>query len=104
MKKALARAGLDQYFQHFYGVSDLEVSKPNPLFFTNILRLSGFLPDETMAIGNLYEKDVVSANRAGLRTIFFNENGLPGKFPEASHVIRKMSQLPELILSTTSGT
>jgi putative hydrolase of the HAD superfamily len=97
MKRALARSRLANYFSHFYSLKELGTSKPDPAFFTKALELSGFSKDEVTGIGNLYEKDIVSAKAAGLTTIFFNENKLEGDFHDADHMIHTMGELPDLL-------
>jgi putative hydrolase of the HAD superfamily len=100
MKRSLARVHLDGYFNGFFSSKDLGAAKPDPAFYLEILKITGYQPPEALAIGNLYEKDVVSAKRAGLITIFFNENDVPGNFPMADAVINEMVELPAAISDT----
>ncbi|MCK9451627.1 MAG: HAD family hydrolase [Bacteroidales bacterium] len=93
MKKALKRMDADRYFQHFYSKVDLGFAKPDPRFFERILSLSKLQPEDAVMIGNLYDKDISSAKKAGLFTVFFNENGLSGDFPDADIIIRRMHEL-----------
>jgi putative hydrolase of the HAD superfamily len=96
MKKALARVGADQYFHLFYSRKELGFAKPDPRFFEAVLQRSGAKASSTVMIGNLYEKDIVGAKKAGLTTVFFNETNLGGDFPDADHMISHMNQLPKL--------
>ncbi len=96
MKKALARVGADQYFHLFYSRKELGFSKPDPRFFEAVLQRSGAKAESSVMIGNLYEKDIIGAKKAGLTTVFFNEANLSGDFPDADYIIQRMNQLPNL--------
>lgn len=96
MKKALARVGADQYFSRFYSRFEIGYDKPDVRFFQTVLRLSGFQPEETVMVGNLYEKDIIGAKKAGMTTIWFNEAGLQGDFPLADFVITDLALLTKM--------
>lgn len=93
MIKALERVGADKYFQQFYSQKELGFKKPDPRFFEAVTKKAAMLPHECVMIGNMYEKDIVGANLAGLKTIFFNENMLSGDFPMADKIVHKMSEI-----------
>jgi len=93
MKKALKRMGADRYFKYFYSKEELGFAKPDPRFFERILSLRKLQPEDVAMIGNLYDKDISSAKKAGLFTVFFNENDLSGDFPDADIIIRRMHEL-----------
>jgi putative hydrolase of the HAD superfamily len=95
MKKALKRVGADQYFHFFYSKAELGYAKPDPRFFERVLQLSKLRPADAVMIGNLYEKDITGAKKAGLKTVFFNETGLNGDFPDADIIIRQMHELTQ---------
>lgn len=96
MKKALARVGADQYFSRFYSRFEIGFNKPDVRFFEAVLRLSGLQPEETVMVGNLYEKDIIGAKQAGMTTVWFNENNLQGDFPLADYIIGDMALLTKL--------
>ncbi|MBS4057661.1 MAG: HAD hydrolase-like protein [Bacteroidetes bacterium] len=94
MKLALARVGADRYFQLFFAQKELGYKKPDVRFFTEVVRLSGFQPHESAMIGNLYDKDIVGAKKAGMTAVLFDENNNSTQyFPDADHVIGSMHQL-----------
>ncbi|MBS4061183.1 MAG: HAD family hydrolase [Bacteroidetes bacterium] len=97
MKKALSRVGADRYFHYFFSQKELGYKKPDVRFFIEVMRQAGFESSACAMIGNLYEKDIIGAKQAGMRTIFFNENGLEGAFPLADHQINRMEQLLDLL-------
>lgn len=96
MKMALARVGADQYFHLFFSRKELGFAKPDPRFFAAVLQKSKAKAESSIMIGNLYEKDIVGAKTAGLKTVFFNEYKLKGDFPDADHIITHMNQLTKL--------
>lgn len=96
MKTALARVGADNYFHKFYSQKELGYKKPDVRFFEAVLSNSGFKPEETLMVGNLYDKDIVGAKQAGMTTVFLNENGIAGHYPMADFIINDMVALIEL--------
>lgn len=97
MRKALERADLDKYFNFFYTSKDLGHSKPDPLFYEEILCQSGFSAKESLMIGNDYAKDIVGAKQVGMHSILFNEEANLGEFPEADYVINGFIELPAIL-------
>lgn len=93
MVKALKRINADIYFDHFYSQKELGFKKPDPRFFKSIIEHQKLNLNETVMIGNSYEKDIVGAKSAGLRTLFFNENKEDGAFKSADVIITDMTDL-----------
>lgn len=93
MRKALARVGADKYFSHFFSRFEIGYAKPDLRFFEKVLQLAGFHPSEAVMVGNLYDKDIVGAKKAGMTTVWFNEQDKQGVFPLADHIIRHMRKL-----------
>lgn len=97
MVSALQRVGAEKYFSHFLSSKDLGYSKPNPDFFSAIVKNLGLEPGNCVSIGNLYEKDIVPAKSAGLKTIWFNEHKAYGRWPMADHTIHNWKQLTDVL-------
>ncbi|HHN48013.1 MAG TPA: HAD family hydrolase [Bacteroidales bacterium] len=97
MIEALARVGIVKFFNHFFSSADLGVSKPDPAFFKAIVKKLGTDPGNCLAVGNLYHKDIVPAKKAGLNTVFFNEFDVPGSYPEADYVIKRIDELTRIL-------
>jgi len=98
MVEALRRVGADKYFRHFFASNDIGFAKPDPGFFGYIKAQLPYVGASYVSIGNLYEKDVVPAKLAGMKTILFNEKDLQGDFPAADHIIRAFNELPEILM------
>jgi putative hydrolase of the HAD superfamily len=93
MIAALKRVGADKYFDHFFSSKDLGYDKPDPWFFIETANRSGFAPGDCVMIGNIYEKDITGAKKAGMQTAFFNEKNLPGQYTDADIIFTRFDQL-----------
>jgi putative hydrolase of the HAD superfamily len=96
MKKALSRVGADKYFHYFFSQKELGYKKPDVRFFRQVMLQAGFNSSECAMIGNLYDKDIIGAKEAGMKTVFFNQSSLEGEYPLADFQIDKMKQLLDL--------
>jgi putative hydrolase of the HAD superfamily len=86
-------------FSQFYSSKELGVCKPDPKFFLDVCKCASLQPHETVLVGNDYEKDIVGAKSAGLKTVFFNEKLKVGTFDKADVIIHSMNLLVEAIVS-----
>lgn len=98
MIAALKRVNANRYFHHFFASRDLGYKKPDPEFFKSITRKIGLTPGRCIMIGNIFEKDIVGAAKAGLQTILFDEHRHEGTFHEADEIITHMKELPKLLI------
>ncbi len=97
MIKALERVGAQKYFHYFFSSKDLGVEKPDIRFFTTIAQTINIKPEECIMIGNLYEKDIIGAKDADMKTILFDEKSSKLAFPKADKVIYSMKMLVEAV-------
>ena len=93
MIKALNRGGIDKCFSYFYSSKDLGVAKPDPQFFLSIACEIKIEPSSIAVFGNDYRKDIEPAKKAGMITFFFNENNIPGNYPDADFVFCRFDEL-----------
>ena len=93
MKKALKRVGAEKYFTYFFSQKELGFKKPDVRFFKSVAEKINEKPGNCTMIGNLYEKDIVGAKNAGMKTVLFNEEKLLGDFQKADVVINQMEEL-----------
>lgn len=98
MRKALEMGNIDQYFKNHYSSKDLGVCKPDPEFFLRICMEADFCIDKSVMIGNDYNKDIVGAKTAGMKTILFNHAGAQGPFELADFQIKELKELLEMLL------
>lgn len=93
MKRALRRIDAEKYFRFFFSSKDLGVEKPNKNFFLSIAEKIEEKPEDIMMVGNSYEKDIIGASIAGMKTVFFNEKRRFGEFVHADFIIYSMEDL-----------
>ena len=97
MIDALKRVGADQYFHHFFCAKDLGYKKPSPLFFQAVAENIGLKTSECVMIGDSYDKDIIGAKMAGMKTILLNTNNETAKFVDADYIINSMEELSVII-------
>ncbi len=104
VRLALARVGLDQYIDQVVSSADVGDHKPNYAFYRAALLREGSRglpldPRRAVMVGDGTSNDIAGAQRAGLRTIWYN----PTKrtFPEGAQppdaAVRKLTALPEAV-------
>lgn len=73
---ARQRAKLDgsglERVTHLVGVDTVDAAKPDPAMFLEGCRLLGVDPAEVLFVGDNWEADVLGAQAAGLRAVWFN--------------------------------
>jgi HAD superfamily hydrolase (TIGR01549 family) len=97
MKAALTKIGAHKYFHYFFSSQELGVKKPDPEFFTSIIKILNIEPSECVMTGNMYDKDIVGAKAAGLQTVLFDEKKHDQDFPDADVVIHQMDELLNIL-------
>lgn len=76
-KTRLALAGMDGFFQGIFTSEELEVSKPDPVFFEKALKMSqAFMPglqkNEILVIGDSLTADINGSLNAGFSVVWFD--------------------------------
>lgn len=94
MRKALNRIGAEVYFNWFFSSKDLNIRKPDPLFFYTIAQTCGFKPSDSVMVGDSYTNDIIGASEAGFTTVLLS--GTDGDYPEADYLINTMHELIQL--------
>lgn len=97
MIKALERIDAKKYFHNFFSSKELGVEKPDVAFFEKICLSINCLPNECLMIGNSYEKDIIGAKKAGLKTIWFNEKNEIGHFSHSDYIVFQMYDCIKII-------
>ena len=78
MHTVLAEFGLDHLFKDVIESSVVGVRKPDPEIFRLGVKALGLEPQETVMIGDNYEKDIVPANSIGCHTILLGLQSAKG--------------------------
>ncbi len=94
---ALARDGLDELIDRVYCYREVGHRKSAPAYFEFVLADLGIEPDDAVMVGDDFEADVVSANRSGIRAIWFHENAAERKTGALHRTIHDLRELPEAL-------
>jgi FMN phosphatase YigB (HAD superfamily) len=97
MGVALERVEIKQYFDYLFTSKELAAKKPDPAFYKTILTKLNFSPDNCVAVGNDYEKDIVPAHSLGIKTVWLSPVRIPGAYNAADVIISSMSELPSVL-------
>lgn len=83
----LARTGLEAYFPVVAVSCEAGVAKPDPAIFAQTLAALEVAPDEAVMVGDNPARDILGANRAGIRAVWIRREGqplTPGATPDAT--------------------
>ena len=94
---ALARAGLDQLIDRVYCFRGVGHRKSAPEYFEQILADLEIEPNRAVMVGDDFEADIVSANRSGIRAIWFHEDGTDDKTGAMHRTIHDLAELQETL-------
>ena len=89
MHTVLAEFGLDHLFKDVIESSVVGVRKPDPEIFRLGVKALGLEPQETVMIGDNYEKDIVPAQSIGCHTIWLS--------PQSDKGDGSVCHLPEIL-------
>lgn len=101
VRAALARVGLDDLIDDVVSSADIGDRKPHYAFYRAALLSQGFAgtpldPRAAVMIGDGTTNDILGAQQAGLRTIWFNPTGrrYPAHQPPPDAEVRKLTKAP----------
>jgi putative hydrolase of the HAD superfamily len=97
IRRALQRVGLNSYFEKIYCFRNLGVQKPQPEYFSAVLKDLRLEAGQVVMVGDHFDADVLGAVNSGLRAVWFNwrtEEDRHGPGYETMHDLR---ELPELL-------
>lgn len=94
---ALARVGLDQLIDRVFCFREVGHRKSEPGYFEYVLSDLGIEPHSAVMVGDDFEADVLSANRAGIRAIWFHEDGTEEKTSAMHRTIDDLRDLPRAL-------
>ena len=95
-REKLERAGLARWFDVVVVSGDLGIGKPDPAPFHAALNPLGLAPGDAMMVGDSLERDVLGAQRAGLRAIWLDraDRGMDGGAIIPDWRIGRLAELP----------
>lgn len=92
-ESVMNQLGIDvSKFTHIFSAATLQYPKPHPEGYETIIKMSGLPPDEILYVGDNVKKDIIPANKVGLKTGF-----IWGKCPEADYEFSSFRDIYELI-------
>lgn len=68
----IARLELGRFFDHVILAGEMQLVKPDPKIFEHAMNLVGVTPDESVMVGDRFNRDIVGAHAAGMRAIWVN--------------------------------
>ena len=74
IKQALARVGLDRYFEHYFCAADLYCYKDQPQFWKTVTQTLNLPAPEILMVGDSLMQDVLAPKRFGIQTVWYNPN------------------------------
>ncbi len=92
-------AGIGKYFEDIFISERLGADKPSKEFFELCFaRIPDFNKNEAIILGDRLSSDILGGINAGVRTCWFNPNGLP-KDPDIrpDYEIRRLSDFPQIL-------
>ncbi|TAM77926.1 HAD family hydrolase [bacterium] len=94
-REKIALLEIEPYFDAILIADEVGMVKPDPRVFLHACRRIGTVPQQTVMVGDRYERDIVGAIEAGLRTIWVNVRGesLPAGRPRPDAVIGAIAEL-----------
>ena len=99
----ITRLGLAEHFSFAFSAEEVGAPKPAPDLFHRALAHTGVQPHEMVYVGDDPVKDVDTANRVGLHTIWVANDARPGPGEtDPDHVISSIGDLPEAIAAIRS--
>ena len=97
--EALDRVGLRALLDKVFCFQTIGHSKPAPDFFDYIVKDLGVDRHRMVMVGDGFEKDVLGANRSGIRGIWFNESSTEVRIGKMHRTISNFQSLPDTLTS-----
>lgn len=94
----LRRCGLDKMADGVFISSAVGVQKPTKAFFDHVREKTGYLPEETMIVGDSLTSDILGGNNAGIVCCWYNPQGASRKEGiRVDHELHSLWELPALL-------
>lgn len=94
----LRRSGLDRMADGVFISSVVGAQKPTAAFFDFVREKTGYLPAETMIIGDSLTSDILGGNNAGIRCCWYNPKGAARREGiRVDHELHSLWELPTLL-------
>ena len=101
--EALRRGGLGGLLDRVYCLGNVGHRKPSASFFEFILRDLALARTDLVMVGDDYEVDVLGANAAGIRAVWFSAGCEDERVGEMYRTVHDLAFLPQLLELWESG-
>lgn len=91
----VTKTPLGQFFNFAFKAEDVGAAKPDPALFNHALEKTGGQASAMMHVGDSHDHDVVGAHQAGIRSVWFTQQG--GDSDYADHIITCLTEIPSLL-------
>jgi HAD superfamily hydrolase (TIGR01509 family) len=103
IRAALRRAEIETLFDRVYCFHGIGHRKPSPEFFATILADLDIGASEAVMVGDDFESDILGANQAGLRAIWFNERTTENRSGTMYRTMHGFQSLSGLLAGIEAG-
>ena len=93
--KTLRELEIKKYFKKYFSSEEFNESKPSERNLKRILKTMNFEADNTIMVGNSYEKDILPASKMGIKTILYDPKRKYKKNPGADFIIIDLIEIVE---------
>ncbi len=97
IRLALRRVDLESWFEAVFCFENVGRLKPDPEFFDRILAEVQGQASQALMVGDNFEADVLGANGAGLRSVWYNWKTPDEHTTDLHCTIHQFDQLPDAI-------
>ncbi len=98
IRGALARVGLDSFFERIYCFENTQLPK-GAAFYRHLLADLQIEPSAALMVGDHLEKDVLTPNRLGMYALWFNERSEEKYASELASTVHSMEELLSFLRS-----
>lgn len=102
IREAMARDGIDRYFEIWAVSEEIGAEKPDPAIFEYALARAGAPPERCAMVGDRLDNDVEPARRHGMKGVWILRGEAPDEptaeqLARADASVRALSELPEVL-------
>jgi FMN phosphatase YigB (HAD superfamily) len=107
VRDAMARDGIEEFFE-IWGVSeDIGLEKPDPRLFAHVLYTAGVSPTHSVMLGDRLDYDVIPAKTSGMRAVWVLRGEAPTdptgpQLAEADAAVHTLKEIPGVLEELTS--
>jgi putative hydrolase of the HAD superfamily len=98
-QRKIAHLGLADRLPEVVGADLAKRAKPDPALFEIACARAGVAPDRAVHVGDSWDADVVGAQRAGIRAVWLDRDGVGGRnsMPDDVYRVASLAEVPALL-------